>query len=97
MSARDASGHPGLIDWDEAAVRAAYDVIAHTYVDFYQSTVPEQPIDLAMIAYFRSTLVSNPLVLDARCGAGRAMPHLVDSRHPPRPRHPRPFVSPTSG
>jgi len=67
-----------VIDWDDEATRATYDVIADAYADFFRSTEPEQPIDLAMIEHFKATLVSHPRVLDAGCGAGRMMPLLAE-------------------
>ena len=66
-----------MIEWGEVAVRAAYDVIADAYADTYPSTEPEQRIDLAMVEHFTATLGSDPLVLDAGCGAGRMMPYLA--------------------
>lgn len=69
-------GH--VIDWDEEATRATYDVIADVYADFFRSTEPEQPIELAMIEHFTSTLAPQPRVLDAGCGAGRMMSFLAE-------------------
>lgn len=42
-----------VIDWDEEATRATYDVIADAYADFFRSTEPEQHIELAMIEHSR--------------------------------------------
>ena len=66
-----------MTDWGEQAVCETYEVIADAYADVYRSTEPEQPIDLAMIEHFTTTLGSDPLVLDAGCGAGRMMPFLA--------------------
>lgn len=64
-------------EWDEAAIRSAYDEVADVYADFFPSTEPEQPVDLAMIEHFVAALGPDPLVLDAGCGAGRMMPFLA--------------------
>ena len=80
MAPRRNSDTETVTDWDEAATRETYEVIADAYADVYRSTEPEQPIDLAMIEHFRATLGPEPLVLDAGCGAGRMMPHLAELR-----------------
>ena len=64
-------------EWDEAAIRGAYDEIADAYADHFPSTEPEQPVDLAMVEHFVAALGPDPLVLDAGCGAGRMMPFLA--------------------
>ena len=55
-------------------MQRAYDTVADTYADFFRSTDPEQPADLAEIDRFVSLLPPRPRVLDAGCGAGRMMP-----------------------
>jgi len=62
---------------DEGDVRTAYDEVADSYADYYRSTEPEQPIELAMIEHFASLLSDERRVLDAGCGAGRMLPVLA--------------------
>lgn len=59
-------------DW-----RLAYDEVADSYADYFQSTEPEQPVELAMIDHFASLLSGERRVLDAGCGAGRFLPLLA--------------------
>ena len=60
----------------ELGVRTAYDEVADTYAGHFQSTEPEQSVDLAMIEHFASLLTGAKRVLDAGCGAGRLLPVL---------------------
>jgi ubiquinone/menaquinone biosynthesis C-methylase UbiE len=62
---------------DEDGVRLAYDEVADSYADYFQSTEPEQPVELAMIDHFASLLSGVRKVLDAGCGAGRFLPLLA--------------------
>lgn len=62
---------------DEQVVRAAYDEVADLYAEHLPSTEAETPADLGMIAHFVSLLPGERTVLDAGCGAGRMMAHLV--------------------
>lgn len=61
----------------ESRVRDTYDAVADLYADFYPSTDPEEPEELAAIDRFVARLPTSPLVLDAGCGAGRMLPHLA--------------------
>lgn len=58
-------------------MRLAYDEVADTYADHFQSTEPELPVELAMVKHFASLLPGERRVLDAGCGAGRMMPVLA--------------------
>lgn len=60
----------------EHGVRTAYDEVANSYADYFRSTEPEQPVELAMIEHFASMLTGEKWVLDAGCGAGRLLPVL---------------------
>lgn len=55
----------------------AYDEVADSYADYFRSTEPEQPVELAMINHFASLLRGERKVLDAGCGAGRLLPLLA--------------------
>jgi SAM-dependent methyltransferase len=62
----------------EEHVRSVYDRVADDYADFFPSTGPEQPLELAMVAHFAALLAGTGReVLDAGCGAGRMLPVLA--------------------
>lgn len=61
----------------EEQTRAAYDMVADSYADYFTSTEPEQAIELAMVDHFTAVLPEPRRVLDAGCGAGRMMPYLA--------------------
>ena len=61
----------------EERTRTAYDTVADLYADTFTATEPEQPLELAMIDHFVTSLGESPRVLDAGCGAGRLLPLLA--------------------
>ena len=63
---------------NEQGVRTAYDEVADSYADYFRSTEPEAPVELAMIEHFASLLSGGKRVLDAGCGAGRLLPVLAE-------------------
>ncbi|CAN5448777.1 class I SAM-dependent methyltransferase [soil metagenome] len=59
-------------------MREVDDQVADDYADHFRTTEPEQPIELAMIDHFITTLLDPREVVDAGCGAGRMLPLLAD-------------------
>ena len=58
--------------------RAAYDEVAESYAEMIPDTRYEAAVDLAMVRHFVESLSRRPAaVLDAGCGTGRMIGHLM--------------------
>lgn len=65
----------------EEETRRLYDTVAATYARVLPDTAAEDPLDLALLDHALALVLAHegatPLVLDAGCGAGRLVPHLL--------------------
>lgn len=58
--------------------RAAYDAVAESYAEMIPDTRYEASVDLAMVRHFVESIAVRPAaVLDAGCGTGRMIGHLL--------------------
>lgn len=68
----------GVADQTAGLTRAAYDTVATSYAAMIPDTRYEASVDLAMVRHFVESIAVRPAaVLDAGCGTGRMIGHLL--------------------
>lgn len=68
----------GVTNDTSDGTRAAYDAVAGSYAEMIPDTRFEAAVDLAMVRHFVESLSQRPAaVLDAGCGTGRMIGHLL--------------------